>query len=245
LDDRIPEEFVSFSSRLLKEIDQDSFGILVDAFDERLENLSDKRPDVLGERHKNPSCENPPSSEYVGIFVFTNRLLKLASEQHPFWQEAFNERKIAVVISFSSRNVEKTPALSLVIVDRSPARASKRLAFFVIDARRDSISVSSGMIIEVCRAALSGLAKPPKKEGFCCFVDFDYARRHEGTLAPWYYVRDSHIFAYDRAAAYANELEILFGDFSVSVFDLGEHERVLASALEGSADQAPSWRRRE
>jgi hypothetical protein len=224
LSDRIPEELASFSAKLLEEIDQASFGVLVDAFDEQPENLS---------------------AEYVGIFVFTNRLLKLASEQHPFWLETFNERKISVVMSFSSRDVEKTPALSLVIVDRSPARASKRSAFFAVDARRDSISVNSSTIIETCRTALSGSAGSLREEGFCCFVDFDYARQHEGTLAPWYYVRDSHIFAHDRVSAYVNELKILFSDFSMSVSDLGEHEHVLASTLEDSSDQALSWRHRE
>ena len=225
LDDRIPEELVSFSSRLLEEIDQASSGILVDALDERLDNPLDE------------TATNSDSAGPVGVFVFTRALLKLATEQHPYWLDAFNKHRISIIINFSRSDAGMMQALSLVVFDRSPARALKRSAFFAVDAQKLLVSENSSKLFEACRIALSEVSESPQEEGFCCFVDFDYARQHEGTLAPWYYVRDSHIFAFDRASKYAHDLKKLFSALSTSILDLDSHEHDLASAFGAMADQ--------
>lgn len=230
LDDRIPEELIAFSLRLLKEIDRASSGILVDAFKERLDN-------PLGDYSPQKQNSLDPTSP-VGIFIPTNELLKLASEIHPFWLEACNKQSVLLVINFSSRDCEGIPALSLVIMNRSLTLGSQQSAFFAVDAQGDSISENPDKLFEVCLPSLLGLPELPKIEGFCCSVDFDYAKQHDGTLAPWYYVRDSHIFAREHAVDYANELERLFGAFNESVLDLAKHEQVIASSLEGLTEQA-------
>lgn len=228
---------MSFSSTLLEEIDQDSSGILVDAFGEQLENplkdYSDKREGLL-------VGASVDSSINVGVFINTSDLLKLASAQHPFWLEAFNEHAISLVINFSSSDTEEMFALSLVILDRSLARAQSRSAFFAIDAQRGPISENSMRVLKACSKTLLEMSAPSKEEGFCCLVDFDYARQHEGTLAPWYYVWDSQIFAFEHATKYMNELDRRFCALDTAIQNLANHEFILASALESLVKQAPS-----